>query len=115
MMPDSRGKPDSILYPRQRDPYEKVPHFSSSIVFPDSAGLAAAQPLPPGLERLQTVMRTLDADNDQTLSTDEVQAAAQRLLSLDSDGDGALSLEELGGPAPIRGMIRQQYVPSRTG
>ena len=73
-------------------------------------GLAAAQPLPPGLERLQTVMRTLDADSDQALSTDEVQAAAQRLLSLDSDGDGALSLEEMGGPAPIRGMIRQQYV-----
>ena len=73
-------------------------------------GLAAAQPLPPGLERLQTVMRTLDVDNDQALSTDEVQAAAQRLLSLDSDGDGALSLEEMGGPAPIRGMIRQQYV-----
>ena len=73
-------------------------------------GLAAAQPVPPGLERLQTVMRTLDADNDQALSTDEVQAAAQRLLSLDSDGDGALSLEEMGGPAPIRGMIRQQYV-----
>ena len=73
-------------------------------------GLAVAQPLPPGLERLQTVMRTLDVDSDQALSTDEVQAAAQRLLSLDSDGDGALSLEEMGGPAPIRGMIRQQYV-----
>ena len=72
--------------------------------------LAVAQPVPPGLERLQTVMRALDADNDQALSTDEVQAAAQRLLSLDSDGDGALSLEEMGGPAPIRGMIRQQYV-----
>ena len=72
--------------------------------------LAVAQPLPPGLERLQTVMRTLDVDSDQALSTDEVQAATQRLLNLDSDGDGALSLEEMGGPAPIRGMIRQQYV-----
>ncbi|MDE0006583.1 MAG: aryl-sulfate sulfotransferase [Rhodospirillaceae bacterium] len=78
-----------------------------SLVLP---GLAAAQPLPPGLERLQTVMRTLDVDSDQALSTDEVQAATQRLLSLDIDGDGALSLEEMGGPAPIRGMIRQQYV-----
>ena len=78
-----------------------------SLILP---GLAAAQPLPPGLERLQTVMRTLDVDSDQALSTDEVQAATQRLLSLDSDGDGALSLEEMGGPAPIRGMIRQQYV-----
>ena len=73
-------------------------------------GLAAAQPLPPGLERLQIVLRTLDVDSDQALSTDEVQAATQRLLSLDRDGDGALSLEEMGGPAPIRGMIRQQYV-----
>ena len=70
--------------------------------------LAAAQP--PGMERLQTVFRTLDADDDQALSTDEVQAAAERLLSLDSDSDGALSLEEMGGPAPIRGMIRQQLV-----
>ena len=78
-----------------------------SLVLP---GFAAAQPLPPGLERLQTVMRTLDVDSDQALSTDEVQAATQRLLSLDIDGDGALSLEEMGGPAPIRGMIRQQYV-----
>ena len=69
---------------------------------------AVAQP--PGFERLQTVMRTLDADNDQSLSTDEVQEATQRLLSLDSDSDGALSLEEMGGPAPVRGMIRQQYV-----
>ena len=70
--------------------------------------LTAAQP--PGLERLQTVFRTLDADDDQALSTDEVQAASERLLSLDSDSDGALSLEEMGGPAPIRGMIRQQLV-----
>ena len=73
-------------------------------------GPAVAQPLPPGMERLQSVIRTLDADNDQSLSTDEVQEATQRLLSLDSDSDGALSLEEMGGPAPIRGMIRQQYV-----
>ena len=70
--------------------------------------LTAAQP--PDVARLQTVFRTLDADNDQALSTDEVQAAPERLLSLDSDSDGALSLEEMGGPAPIRGMIRQQLV-----
>ncbi len=74
------------------------------------AGLAVAQPVPPGMERLQTVFRTLDADDDQALSTDEVQQATQRLSSLDVDNDGALSLEEMGGPAPIRGMIRQQYV-----
>lgn len=83
---------------------------AAQLLFLILPGLAAAQPLPPGLERLQTVMRTLDIDSDQALSTDEVQAATQRLLSLDSDGDGALSLEEMGGPAPIRGMIRQQYV-----
>ncbi len=76
-----------------------------SLILP---GLATAQP--PGAERLQTVLRTLDADNDQALSTGEVLAASERLLSLDSDGDGALSLEEMGGPAPIRGMIRQQLV-----
>ncbi len=69
---------------------------------------AVAQPA--DLARLQTVIHTLDVDGDQALSTDEVQQATERLLSLDSDGDGALSLEEMGGPAPIRGMIRQQYV-----
>ena len=71
-------------------------------------GTAVAQPA--DLARLQTVIRTLDVDADQALSTDEVQQATQRLLSLDSDGDGALSLEEMGGPARIRGMIRQQFV-----
>ena len=76
------------------------------ILIPPSPAVAQ----PPGFERLQTVMRTLDADSDQSLSTDEVQEATQRLLSLDSDSDGALSLEEMGGPAPVRGMIRQQYV-----
>jgi hypothetical protein len=70
--------------------------------------LTVAQP--PGAARLQMVFRTLDADSDQSLSTGEVLEATQRLLSLDSNGDGALSLEEMGGPAPIRGMIRQQYV-----
>ncbi len=64
----------------------------------------------PGMARLQTVFQTLDADSDRALSTDEVQAARERLLTLDSNSDGALSLEEMGGPAPIRGMIRQQYV-----
>ena len=88
----------------------KYPTASAMLLSLTLPSLAVAQPLPPGLERLQTVMRTLDVDSDQALSTDEVQAAAQRLLSLDSDGDGALSLEEMGGPAPIRGMIRQQYV-----
>ena len=69
---------------------------------------AVAQPA--DLARLQTVIHTLDVDGDQALSTDEVQQATQRLLSLDGDSDGVLSLEEMGGPAPIRGMIRQQFV-----
>ena len=78
------------------------------LVFLTPPGAAVAQPA--DLDRLQTVIRTLDVDGDQALSTDEVQQATQRLLSLDGDGDGVLSLEEMGGPAPIRGMIRQQYV-----
>ena len=78
------------------------------LVFLMPSGPAVAQPA--DLARLQTVIHTLDVDGDEALSTDEVQQATQRLLSLDSDSDGALSLEEMGGPAPIRGMIRQQYV-----
>ena len=78
------------------------------LVFLMPSGPAVAQSA--DLARLQTVIRTLDVDGDQALSTDEVQQATERLLSLDSDSDGALSLEEMGGPAPIRGMIRQQFV-----
>ena len=81
---------------------------AATFVFLIVPSLTVAQP--PGAARLQTVLRTLDADSDQSLSTGEVLEATQRLLSLDSNGDGALSLEEMGGPAPIRGMIRQQYV-----
>ena len=75
--------------------------------------LAVAQP--PGFARLQTVIRTLDADNDQSLSTDEVQQATQRLLSLDSNSDGALSLEEMGGPAPGSRNDSAAVRHSRTG
>ncbi len=78
------------------------------LVFLIPSSPAVAQPA--DLARLQTVIHTLDVDGDEALSTDEVQQATERLLSLDSDSDGALSLEEMGGPAPIRGMIRQQYV-----
>ena len=79
---------------------------AATFVFLIVPSLTVAQP--PGAARLQTVFRTLDADSDQSLSTGEVLEATQRLLSLDSNGDGALDLEEMGGPAPIRGMIRQQ-------
>ena len=79
---------------------------AAALAFAIVGGTALAQE--PSAPDLQRVMRTLDADGDGQLSTDEVQQAAERLAGLDTDGDGAVSLEEMGGPAYIRGLIRQQ-------
>ena len=95
-----------------KDPESTRMHKHPAVLLPILAlllsGISHAQP--PNPERLQTVLRTLDADDDRLLSTDEIRQARQRLLTLDADDDGALSEAEIGGPTPIPGMIRGQIV-----
>ena len=80
--------------------------FASTLILVTAGAAAWAQDPAPG--DLARVLRTLDADGDEELSTDEIQHAAERLAGLDADADGAISLVEMGGPAPIRGIIRSQ-------
>ena len=41
------------------------------------------------------LVRTIDLDGDRVLSADEIENAADSLLTLDRDGDGALSRKEM--------------------
>ena len=64
---------------------------------------------PPGMGHMDPLVAALDKDRDAELFEDEVTDAAISLRKLDSDGDGALSSEELrprlgrGGPGGFRG------------
>ena len=71
-----------------------------------------AQPpgMPPGMARMQLILQTLDVDGDDTLSTEEVMMASERLLTPDMDGDGELNQQEIGAPPPLSAMVRQQYI-----
>lgn len=44
-------------------------------------------------------MRALDSDHDGKLSTGEIDAASEALKELDRDGDGEITMRELGPPA----------------
>ena len=54
----------------------------------------AKRPGPPIL------VKTIDLDDDRVLSADEIEEAATSLLTLDTDGDGALSRKEMRPPKP---------------
>lgn len=56
------------------------------------------------------VMRTLDEDKDGELSDFELAKATDNLRTLDRNGSGDLSLNEMGGPGPIKGMLRNQLI-----
>lgn len=47
------------------------------------------------MKRVTSIYKTLDSNADGKLDAAELDAAKQRLLELDSDGDGAISAEEL--------------------
>ena len=52
----------------------------------------------PGLmKRVTAIYQTLDTNADGVLDPAELDAAKERLLELDSDGDGSISAEELSG------------------
>ncbi|MDZ4852304.1 MAG: EF-hand domain-containing protein [Pirellulaceae bacterium] len=52
------------------------------------------------------VMEALDANHDQIISADEIQAATKSLLTLDKNGDGKLSFEECQPAFPRPGDFR---------
>lgn len=52
------------------------------------------------------IMEALDANHDQIISADEIQAAAKSLLTLDKNGDGKLSSEECQPAFPRPGDFR---------
>ncbi|MEO5914196.1 MAG: hypothetical protein ABIS50_08185 [Luteolibacter sp.] len=65
---------------------------------------ASAQPPPPRGDRrpppVPPVFAALDTDHDRVLSADEINAAVEVLKTLDKNGDGEITLEELRLPPP---------------
>lgn len=55
---------------------------------------------PPGPPPPNPVLVVLDADRDRTLSADEIAGATEALLTLDANGDGELTPNELRPPPP---------------
>jgi len=49
------------------------------------------------------IMMALDADKDGALSAEEIAKAPEALKTLDKNGDGKLTVDELGPPRPPRG------------
>lgn len=77
-------------------------------LFPLAALLAAttglhAQPeggMPPGMPPVPPVIAVLDADQDGTISAEEIANAPESLASLDQNNDGELTRDELRPPPP---------------
>ncbi len=65
-----------------------------------------------GMRRMDPIFMALDLDHDGTLSKEEIDAAPESLKTLDKNGDGKLTTDELrpaGGPGAMdRGRERQQ-------
>ena len=60
--------------------------------------------------RAGTLFRALDADEDGMLSPSEIAEAPKRLQALDTDGDGDLREEDIGGPTLIPGLVRRSGI-----
>jgi hypothetical protein len=68
---------------------------------------------PPPPRPADPVFRTLDLDGDGILSADEIAASWKSLLDLDADGDGSLTREELRPHRPEGSM--EGRGPGRAG
>ncbi|MGI9595101.1 MAG: aryl-sulfate sulfotransferase [Acidimicrobiales bacterium] len=71
---------------------------------------AAAAILADDAHRLATVWRALDGDGDDVLSAAEIANASASLLALDTNGDGQLTVEEIGGPFRWPGGERRSAI-----
>lgn len=71
----------------------------------DSAGNPDGPRGPGGMRRppLPAVVRALDANHDGVVDADEIANASAALKTLDKDGDGKLTMQELMGPRPQGG------------
>lgn len=67
-------------------------------------GMGQRPPLP-------AVVRALDANHDGVVDADEIAAASTALKTLDKNGDGKLTMQELMGPRPQRGGQGQGKPP----
>jgi hypothetical protein len=91
------------------------------IVAQDSGGSSGGQPGGPGgpggpnrrgmRPPLPAVVRALDANHDGIVDADEIANAPAALKTLDKDGDGKLTIQELMGPRP-QGMGRPPGGPN---
>ncbi|NNC80561.1 MAG: hypothetical protein HKN94_10460 [Acidimicrobiales bacterium] len=60
--------------------------------------------------RVATVWRALDLDGDDMLSAAEIDGAAGALLALNTNGDGQLTIDEIGGPFRWPGGERRSAI-----
>ncbi|HXD00799.1 MAG TPA: hypothetical protein VN048_15770 [Verrucomicrobiae bacterium] len=57
-----------------------------------------------GMRRIPPIFAALDTNHDGVIDADEIANASAALKTLDKDGTGQLSVRELMGPPPGRGM-----------
>lgn len=63
------------------------------------------------MKRIEMTFRSLDSDENRTLSKAEIKNSPASLLKLDKNNNGTLEINELGGPtSPIKGLLRLQMV-----
>lgn len=60
--------------------------------------------------RVGTLWRALDLDGDEVLSAEEIDAAPESLRTLDVNGDGQLTIDEIGGPLRWPGGERRSAI-----
>ena len=61
-------------------------------------------------QRVATLWRALDLDGDDELSAAEIDDASASLLALDHNGDGQLTIDEIGGPFRWPGGERRSAI-----
>ncbi len=96
---------DGVLSPEELRPERPPGRFRPGGPPPDGFGRAGGPPRGgPGFGPPQPpALRAIDHNRDQSLSPQEIDNAPRALMSLDHDGDGILSFDELRPPRPPGG------------